>query len=54
MDINSVGNHPEIWEPVIRKMRAGMMPPPGMPRPGLAKYEQLRDWLEAEIDRKAA
>jgi hypothetical protein len=53
-DINSVGNHPEIWEPVIRKMRAGMMPPPGMPRPAIAKYEQLRDWLEAEIDRKAA
>ena len=25
-----------------------------MPRPPLAKYEQLRDWLEAEIDRKAA
>ena len=53
-DINSVGDHPEIWEQVIRKMRAGMMPPPGMPRPPLAKYEQLRDWLEAEIDRKAA
>jgi Protein of unknown function (DUF1592)/Protein of unknown function (DUF1588)/Protein of unknown function (DUF1587)/Protein of unknown function (DUF1585)/Protein of unknown function (DUF1595) len=53
-DINSVGAHPEIWEPVIRKMRAGMMPPPGMPRPAPAKYEQLRDWLEAEIDRKAA
>jgi Protein of unknown function (DUF1592)/Protein of unknown function (DUF1588)/Protein of unknown function (DUF1587)/Protein of unknown function (DUF1585)/Protein of unknown function (DUF1595) len=53
-DINSVGDHPETWEPVIRKMRAGMMPPPGMPRPALAKYEQLRDWLEAEIDRKAA
>src|ERR1700722_7858190 len=53
-DINSVSDHPEIWEPVIRKMRAGMMPPPGMPRPSLAKYEQLRDWLEAEVDRKAA
>ncbi len=53
-DINSVGDHPETWEPAIRKMRAGMMPPPGMPRPALAKYEQLRDWLEAEIDRKAA
>ena len=31
-----------------------MMPPPGMPRPPLAKYEGLRDFLEAEIDRKAA
>jgi Protein of unknown function (DUF1592)/Protein of unknown function (DUF1588)/Protein of unknown function (DUF1585)/Protein of unknown function (DUF1587)/Protein of unknown function (DUF1595)/Planctomycete cytochrome C len=53
-DINTAGDHPEIWEQVIRKLRAGMMPPPGMPRPPLATYEQLRDWLEAEIDRKAA
>jgi hypothetical protein len=54
LDLNTVGDHPEIWERVIRKLRAGMMPPPSMPRPPLAKYEQLRDWLEAEIDRKAA
>jgi mono/diheme cytochrome c family protein len=54
LDLAAVGDHPEVWEQVIRKLRAGMMPPPGMPRPPLAKYEQLRDWLEAEIDRKAA
>ncbi len=53
-DINAVGDHPEVWERVIRKLRAGMMPPPGMPRPPLAEYEGLRDWLESEIDRKAA
>jgi hypothetical protein len=53
-DINAVADHPEVWEQVIRKLRAGMMPPPGMPRPSLAKYEGLRDWLEAQIDRKAA
>jgi hypothetical protein len=53
-DINAVGDHPEVWERVIRKLRAGMMPPPGMPRPPIAKYEGLRDWLEAQIDRKAA
>ena len=53
-DINSVGDHPEVWERVIRKLRAGMMPPPGLPRPPLAKYEELRDWLEAQVDRKAA
>jgi hypothetical protein len=52
-DINAVADHPEIWERVIRKLRAGMMPPPGMPRPPLDKYEQLRDWLEGAIDRKA-
>ncbi|HEY3826838.1 MAG TPA: DUF1592 domain-containing protein [Bryobacteraceae bacterium] len=53
-DINAVGDHPEVWEQVIRKLRAGMMPPPGMPRPPIEKYEGLRDWLEAQIDRKAA
>jgi len=53
-DINAVGDHPEVWERVIRKLRAGMMPPPGMPRPPLVKYEELRDWLEAQIDQKAA
>lgn len=54
LDLSAAGDHPEIWEQVIRKLRAGMMPPPGMPRPPLAKYEQLRDWLETEMDRKAA
>ena len=54
MDLNAVGDHPELWEKVIRKLRAGMMPPPGMPRPPLVEYEGLRDYLEAEIDRKAA
>ena len=53
-DLGTAADHPEIWEQVIRKLRAGMMPPPGMPRPPLAQYEQLRDWLETEIDRKAA
>lgn len=53
-DTTTVGDHPEIWERVIRKMRAGMMPPPGMPRPPLATYESVRDWLESEIDQKAA
>jgi len=54
VDLAGVSDHPEIWERVIRKMRAGMMPPPGIPRPPLAQYEGLRDWLESEIDRKAA
>jgi len=53
VDLASVGDHPEIWERVIRKMRAGMMPPPGLPRPPLSRYEGVRDWLETEMDRKA-
>jgi mono/diheme cytochrome c family protein len=53
-DMTTVGDHPEIWERVIRKMRAGMMPPPGMPRPAIATYEGVRDWLESEVDKRAA
>jgi hypothetical protein len=48
-----VGDHAEIWEKVIRKLRAGVMPPPGVRRPGPEDYAALRDWLENEIDRKA-
>ncbi len=54
VDLNTVGDHPEIWERVIRKLRAGMMPPPGMPRPPVEKYDGLRDWLETQVDQKAA
>jgi len=54
LDLTTAGDHPELWEKVIRKLRAGVMPPPGMKRPSLKEYEALRDWLEIEIDRKAA
>ena len=54
LDMATVGDHPEIWERVIRKMRAGLMPPAGVRRPPLAEYEGLRDWLETQMDLKAA
>src|SRR5262249_31757015 len=54
LDLTTAGDHAELWEKVVRKLRAGVMPPPGVRRPPLAEYEGLRDWLEAEIDRKAA
>src|SRR5439155_4110229 len=44
----------DVWEKVIRKLRAGVMPPPDVPRPPLPDYGELRDWLENEIDRAAA
>jgi hypothetical protein len=53
LDLASVGDHAELWEKVVRKLRAGVMPPPDVKRPPLAEYEGLRDWLETEIDRKA-
>src|SRR6476620_4025440 len=44
----------EAWEKVVRKLRAGMMPPQGLPRPTPATYEALTTALETELDRAAA
>jgi hypothetical protein len=48
-----VGANPKLWEKVVRKLRAGVMPPPGMRRPDVTAYTGLTEWLEAEIDRNA-
>src|SRR5262245_51200757 len=54
LDLTKVAERADVWEKVIRKLRAGVMPPPDLPRPPLAEYEGLRDFLEDEIDRAAA
>src|SRR5213596_1976527 len=54
LDLTTVGDNPQLWEKVVRKLRAGVMPPPGMRRPDWAAYSGLTEWLEAEIDRKEA
>src|SRR5712692_2506187 len=48
-----VAENPQFWEKVVRKLRAGVMPPPGMRRPDFPAYTGLTEWLESEIDRKA-
>ena len=53
LDVSRVGEAPGIWERVVLKLRGGMMPPAGRPRPGPADYEGFRAWLEAELDRSA-
>src|SRR6185503_1879403 len=44
----------ETWEKVTRKLRAGLMPPPGSPRPDPAALDAFAGWLEGELDRVAA
>src|SRR2546430_385967 len=53
VDLEHAGAHAEILEKVVRKLRAGMMPPSGMPRPDAATRESLVSWLENELDRNA-
>src|SRR5215475_9656998 len=54
LDLAAAGDRPEIWERVVRKLRAGVMPPPDVRRPPLADYDALRDFLETELDRRAS
>jgi cytochrome c551/c552 len=44
----------ETWEKVIRKVRAGMMPPAGAPRPNRPTLDAFAASLEAQLDRAAA
>ena len=53
LDLAQIGKNAETWEKVVRKLRAGMMPPQGMPRPGSAASEALTLALENELDRAA-
>ncbi len=53
-DVASVAASPAVWETVVRKLRAGAMPPPPRPRPDAATYDRFVGWLEAELDRHAA
>lgn len=48
------GTDAEVSEKVIRKLRSGMMPPLGVPRPDAAAAKEFLDTLEATIDRAAA
>jgi hypothetical protein len=54
LDPAQAGGNSDTWEKVVRKLRAGMMPPQGIPRPDPAAYEALTVTLENELDRAAA
>ncbi len=52
-DLTNVPQGAETWEKVIRKLRVGMMPPPGMPRPARVQLDDLAAYLETALDRAA-
>jgi mono/diheme cytochrome c family protein len=53
-DLTRVADDGAMWEKVTRKVRAGAMPPAGMPRPDAATEQALVSFLETALDRKAA
>ena len=51
---SDVHAHAEVWEKVVRKLRGGLMPPPGEPRPDEQQIETFATWMEASLDKSAA
>jgi mono/diheme cytochrome c family protein len=54
MDLADVGKHGEVWEKAIRKLRGGLMPPPGSRQPERATVESFIGWLETTLDQSAS
>ena len=54
LDLSAVAADAAHWEPVVRKLRAGLMPPAGRRRPDQAVLDEFRAWLETELDGAAA
>jgi hypothetical protein len=54
IDLAASGHNAETWEKVIRKLRTGAMPPPGLPRPDAAATDGVATYLETSLDRAAA
>src|SRR5690606_408472 len=42
----------EVWEEVVRKLRGGMMPPPGQDRPPREQIDRFVTWLEGNLDQR--
>ncbi len=52
-DLSKISEHADLAETLVRKLRAGMMPPTGMPRPDAAAMETLISFMETELDKGA-
>lgn len=53
-DLTHVSQGAPVFERAVRKLRGGMMPPPGMPRPDPAAVNTFVSWLETSLDNAAA
>jgi mono/diheme cytochrome c family protein len=50
-DWSNIAGDAEVWEKVVRKVRVGLMPPPGLPRPDQATADALVGFLQTNLDK---
>ena len=53
LSFDDVGAQAGEWEAIVRRVRAGVMPPAGMPRPEPPARDAFVSFLEGELDRAA-
>jgi mono/diheme cytochrome c family protein len=51
MTAESIGQHADVFEKAVRKLRGRVMPPPGSRQPEAAAVDSLVAWLETSLDR---
>jgi mono/diheme cytochrome c family protein len=54
LDLAHPEKDPLTWERAIRKLRGGMMPPPGAPRPPQTAVDTIATYLEDSLDKSSA
>jgi mono/diheme cytochrome c family protein len=54
VDLADPSAHAEVWETAVRKLRGGLMPPPGSRRPARAEVDAFVTALERSLDAGAA
>ena len=50
MTAESLERNPDGWRRLLRRIRAGEMPPPGVPRPPADQIQALLDFVEGRLD----
>lgn len=53
LNLAHVGKDAAVWEKAVRKLRGGMMPPLGMPKPDHAAIDSFVKYLETSLDQAA-
>jgi len=54
MSADAVPEDAKVWEAAIKKLRSGLMPPPGKPQPEKAAVANMVNWLETTLDKAQA
>ena len=54
LPLDAIGQHPDVWEKAVRKLRGRLMPPPGSRQPAQGDIDAFVSWMESQLDTAAA